>query len=77
MNEQMYRFIDLSGHCFEDYQKIGEDDCDKRYHDGIGAHLRASNDGDHVFSIGDMMCFRDELQDVGFKFGKDFVVKKK
>lgn len=75
-DEQMYRFFDKSGHCFEDFQKMGEDDGDKRYHDGIGAFLRASNNGEHDFSVGDAMCFRDELQEAGFEWGKDFYMTK-
>ncbi len=35
--EQRYRFVDKSGHCFEDFQKMGEDEYDKRYHDMVGA----------------------------------------
>ena len=76
MDEQMYRFTDKSGHCFEDFQGMGEDDCDKRYHDSIGAMLRASNNGEHDFSVGDAMVFRDELQEAGFEWGKDFYMKK-
>ena len=69
----MYRFIDKSGHCFEDYQEIEDDTL---YHDTVGAMLRVSNDGKHDFSVGDMLCFRDELQDAGFVWGVDFYVRK-
>lgn len=74
--EQMYRFINKSGHCFEDYQKMGESECDKDYHDSVGAMLRASHDGKHDFSVGDFLCFRDELQEAGFVWGVDFYAKK-
>lgn len=80
MTEQLYQFIDKSGHCFEDFQRkakyldnVGSED---RYRDMVGAMLRASNDGKHNFSVGDMMCFRDELQVAGFKWGKDFFIIK-
>lgn len=71
--EQLYQFIDKSGHCFKDYQNL-EDDTD--YHNIVGALLRASNDGDKTFTVGDMMCFRDELQEADFKWGVDFYIKK-
>ena len=78
MSEQMYKFIDKTGHCFEDFQDLGnpEDEGDIRYHDNIGAMLRASNNGEHDFSVGDMLVFRDELQEAGYEWGKDFFVKK-
>gem|GEM_PF-5823497 len=28
------------------------------------------------FPVGDMLCFRDDLTDAGFKWGVDFYVKK-
>ena len=73
--EQMYRFVDKSGHCFKDFQKMGSDEADRRYHDLVGAGLRASNDGKHDFSVGDMFAFRDELRGAGFEWGKDFYIK--
>lgn len=76
MDEQMYRFVDKSGHCFEDYQAMGDCESDKKYHDMVGAMLRASHDGKHDFSVGDAMCFRDELQEAGFKWNKDFYMVK-
>ena len=74
-NEQMYRFVDKSN-CFVKFQNIGEDEGDKRYHDRVGAMLRASNNGEHEFSVGDAMVFRDELIDAGFEWGRDFYMKK-
>ena len=55
---------------------MGEDDCDKRYHDMVGAMLRASNNGEHDFSVGDMLVFRDDLQEAGFVWGIDFYARK-
>ncbi len=74
-DEQMYRFVDKSN-CFVKFQDIGENEADKRYHDHVGALLRASNNGEHDFSVGDAMVFRDELEDAGFEWGKDFYLKK-
>ena len=74
-DEQMYRFVDKSN-CFEKFQGIGEDEADKRYHDHVGALLRASNNGECDFSVGDAMVFRDELIEAGFEWGKDFYMKK-
>lgn len=76
MSEQLYRFVDKSGNCFRSFQLMGEDDCDRRYHDFVGAMLRASNDNKHDFTVGDMMAFKDELIDARFKWGIDFFVKK-
>lgn len=79
MKEQLYRFIDKSGSCFESFQKEtgpSGTDSEDRYRDMVGAMLRASNDGKHNFSVGDMCCFRDELQKAGFKWGVDFFVRK-
>lgn len=76
MKDQMYDFVDKTGKCFVSFQKMGEDNIDKRYHDTIGAFLRASNDGKHPFTVGDMMCFKQELIDAGFRWGIDFYVKK-
>ncbi len=74
-DEQMYRFVDKTN-CFEKFQGIGEDEADKSYHDWVGAMLRASNNGEHDFSGGDAMAFRDELTDAGFEWGKDFYMRK-
>ncbi len=76
MEEQLYQFVDKTGECFEAYQSLGEDESDKRYHDHIGAMLRASHHGEHTFCVGDMMCFKDELVEAGFKWGVDFYVRK-
>ena len=73
MDEQLYIFVDKSGHCFDDFAKV-EDSTD--YHRFIAALLKSSNDGEHTFTVGDMMCFRDELKEDGFEWGVDFYVKK-
>lgn len=75
-DEQLYKFVDKSGHCFEDFQKREASESGKKYYNMIGAMLRVSNDGDHDFSVGDMLCFRDELQEAGYEWGKDFYVVK-
>lgn len=73
MEEQLYEFVDKSGHCFDDFADI-EDDTD--YHKSVAALLRASDAGNRTFWVGDMFCFRDELQEAGFVWGKDFYAKK-
>lgn len=76
MSEQMYRFIDKTGHCFEDFQERDDDETGKRYNDMVGAMLRASNNGEHNFTVGDMLCFKTELEEAGFVWGTDFFVRK-
>lgn len=76
MSEQLYQFIDKSGTCFKTFQSLGNIESEKIYQDLRGASLRASNDGNHNFSVGDMFCLRDELEDAGFKWGTDFYIKK-
>jgi len=49
---------------------------EKIYRDKVGAMLRASNNGEHNFSVGDMLVFRDDLVKAGFNWGTDFYVKK-
>ena len=81
-SEQLYVFVDKSGHCFEDFQLSAgtgfgidsdiENDGERRYRDVIGAWLRSGK----KFSVGDMLVFRDDLQNAGFKWGVDFYVKK-
>lgn len=85
-DEQLYIFIDKTGHCFKDFQvssKTKPDEFDKilpkpnndgeqRYRNMVGAMLQ---DGEH-FSVGDMFAFRDDLTDAGFEWGKDFYMKK-
>ena len=71
--EPLYKFFDKSGHCFKDYSNI-EDSTD--YHKIVAIMLVASHKGDKLFSVGDMLCFRDELQADGFVWGIDFFVKK-
>ena len=74
----MYRFTDKTGKCFKVFQGMGNpnDEGDRRYHDHIGAMLRASHNGEHDFSVGDAMVFREELLDAGFGWGIDFYMKK-
>lgn len=72
-NEQYYLFMDKTGHCFEDFQKMGnEEDGERVYHDFVGALMRSG----HKFTVGDMLCFRDDLTQTGFKWEIDFYVKK-
>ena len=67
--EQYYLFVDKTGHCFEDFQDTGDG---FGYEDIVGAWLR----GGKKFTVGDMMAFRDNLTEAGFKWGIDFYVKK-
>lgn len=87
MEEQRYKFVDITGKCFESFQMLENceecfnerkcDDCGvRRYNDSVGALLRASNNDEHFFSVGDMMVFKQDLLDAGFKWGIDFCVKK-
>ena len=66
--EQLYVFVDKSGHCFEVFQGDGEDD----YNDRVGALMR----GGEKFTAGDMFVFKQDLIDAGFEWGRDFYVKK-
>ena len=83
-DEPLYRFVDKTGTCFESFQKIGKleyrDDgspCGERAsNDYVGAMLRASHHDSKTFSVGDMLAFRDDLTDAGFKWGVDFYVEK-
>lgn len=73
IEEQYYLFVDKTGHCFEDFQKQGDDDNgERRYNDFVGARMRSGR----KFTVGDMMCFRDALTEAGFEWGIDFYVKK-
>lgn len=73
VDEQLYIFVDKSGHCFEDFQDGGgENEGEQRYRDHVGAWMRSNK----KFSVGDMLAFRDDLTNAGFKWGKDFYVKK-
>jgi hypothetical protein len=69
MGEQEYQFIDKTGHCFEDFQ---DKDDGSGYNDRVGAMMR----GGCKFGVGDMLVFKDELIQAGFKWGIDFYVKK-
>lgn len=76
-DEQYYLFVDKTGHCFEDFQKKGNDENGERtYNDHVGAMLRASHHDGYTFCVGDMLAFRDDLTDAGFEWGVDFYVKK-
>ena len=76
--EQLYQFVDKSGKCFESFQHMGDNksESSKRYHDYIGAALRASHHGEYFFTVGDTLAIRDELVEAGFKWGIDFYVRK-
>jgi len=92
MDEQLYIFVDKTGHCFEDFRTSHImtkplDDIDKivnRHLDGITdegeKHYRnivgAMLQAGRKFSVGDMFAFRDDLTEAGFVWGKDFYVKK-
>ena len=88
-DEQYYLFVDKTGHCFEDFQKSSVSEPDefdkffdksseeqvsgeKYYRDHVGAMMRSGR----KFSVGDMIAFRDDLTQAGFKWGIDFYVKK-
>ena len=71
-DEQHYLFVDKTGHCFEDFQKMGDSECARSYNDLVGAWLR----GGKKFIVGDMMAFRDDLTQAGFRWGIDFFAKK-
>lgn len=68
-DEQLYCFVDKSGSCFEDFSKV-KDSTD--YHRRI-AHLFRNN---QKFSVGDMLCFRDDLTEANFVWGRDFYIIK-
>ena len=67
--EQLYIFVDKSGHCFEDFQ---DKDDGSGYNNLLGAWLR----GRKMFTVGDMLVFKQELIEAGFHWGKDFYIKK-
>lgn len=72
-DEQYYLFVDKSGLCFGAFQEIGDADNGERvYNDFVGALMRSGR----KFPVGDMLCFRDDLIEAGFKWGIDFYVKK-
>ena len=72
--EIKYQFIDKTGECFEKFQDMASEN--NSYNDTIGATLRASHHDDLTFSVGDMMVFKRDLLDAGFKWGIDFYVRK-
>jgi len=65
MEEQLYKFIDKSGSCFDELSK--QPDCEILQH-----WLKRGK----LFGVGDMLAFRDELVSYGFKWGRDFYVIK-
>lgn len=71
-DEQYYLFVDKTGLCFEDFQGTEVEGCHRNYNSLVGAWLRAGR----KFTVGDMMCFKDDLVEAGFKWGTDFYVKK-
>ncbi len=90
-NEQYYLFVDKTGHCFEDFQTstrtepqdeidkiVGKalggtsDNGERYYRDRVGAMMR----GGCKFIVGDMLAFRDDLTQAGFRWGVDFFVRK-
>lgn len=72
-NEQKYRFVDLTGECFEKFQAYAPyGESPDAYYDTIGAFMRAGRE----FGVGDMMVFKRDLIDAGFEWGKDFVVRR-
>ena len=73
IGEQYYLFVDKTGHCFEDFQEKGDANSgEQTYNAIIGAMLR----GERKFTVGDMLAFRDDLTNAGFRWGVDFYVKK-
>lgn len=90
MDEQLYIFVDRTGHCFEDFQtsiQTVSDEIDKIVDKAVGVknddgekryrdRVGAMLRGGCEFSVGDMLAFRDDLTDAGFEWGKDFYVKK-
>ncbi len=73
LDEQYYLFVDKTGRCFEAFQKTGNlNNGEIDYNDYVGALMRSGRE----FTVGDMMCFRDDLTDAGFRWGIDFYVKK-
>ena len=70
--EQMYVFIDNSGQCFKAFQAKGNGEMGRSYHNMVGLMLLNAQH----FTVGDMLAFRDDLFAAGFKWGKDFHIKK-
>lgn len=66
MEDYKYIFVDKSGHCFDDF---GHTD---RGSDLVVHWFKQGR----RFLVGDMLCFRDDLLTAGFKWGKDFYVRK-
>ena len=72
-NEQYYLFVDKTGECFEAFQKTGNlENGELDYNNLVGAWLRSGR----KFTVGDMMSFKQDLEDAGFKWCIDFYVKK-
>lgn len=64
-----YVFVDSSGHCFDD---LAAKDTGDGYLRLLAHWFKKSK----KLSGGDMMAFRDELYELGFKWGEDFYVRK-
>ena len=73
-DEQLYVFVDKTGHCFEDFQTNTEtkSNSDKFYRDHVGAMMKSGC----KFNVGEMMAFKDDLNNADFKWNVDFYVKK-
>lgn len=91
MDEQLYIFVDKTGHCFKDFQTSTrtkpQDEIDKIVDKALGDtsdngercyrdRVGAMMRGGCEFTVGDMLAFRDDLTNAGFEWGKDFYVKK-
>lgn len=71
-DEQLYIFVDKSGHCFEDFRCMGANNGALAYNNILGSWLARGK----KFSVGDMLAFRDDLFNAGFKWGVDFYARK-
>lgn len=64
--EQLYQFVDKTGRCFDDFAIIDE----------YTAHIASWLHLGKKFIVGDMLVFRDDLINAGFKWGVDFYAQK-
>ena len=73
MDNGLYVFVDITGHCFEDFENSGNknDPAQASFH-CVGAMLRNGCE----FGIDNMLAFGDELVRTGFVEGTDFYVKR-
>jgi len=67
--ETMYVFVDKSGKCLDTFVTV-PDDTD--YHRVVANRLHSKD----PLSVGDMLAFRDVLQEAGFVWGIDFYTRK-